>query len=78
MSSDAVAALLGANPGPAAHLALLGAVAVIGLVVFGVTRWGRRRERQTEHDSTSRDHSAGSAHRDRRKDRDHGHDRPHR
>jgi len=78
MSSDAVAALVGANPGPAAHLALLGAVAVIGLVVFGVTRWRRRREGQTEHDSTSRDHSAGREHRDRRKDRDHRHDRPHR
>ena len=78
MSSDAVAALLGANPGPAAHLALLGAVAVIGLLVFAVTRRRRRREGQSEHDSTSHDPSAASEHRDRHKDRDHGNDRPHR
>jgi hypothetical protein len=78
MSSDAVAALVGANPGPAAHLALLGAVAVIGLVIFAGTRWRRRREGQSEHDPTSHDFAAGSEHRARRTDREHGHDRTHR
>lgn len=38
------AGLLGANPGPAAHLALLGGIVVAALVIFGVARWRKRRE----------------------------------
>jgi uncharacterized protein HemX len=36
--------VIAANPGPAAHLALLGAVIVIGLVVYAIVRVRRRRE----------------------------------
>lgn len=39
--------LVAANPGPAAHLALLGAVVVIGLVVLAITRWRKRHEEKT-------------------------------
>jgi hypothetical protein len=38
------AGLLGANPGPAAHLALLGGIVVAALVIFGIARWRRRRD----------------------------------
>ena len=38
------AAVIAANPGAAAHLALLGAVIVIGLVVYAIVRVRRRRE----------------------------------
>jgi len=36
--------LLAAHPGAAMHLALLGIVVVIGLIVYAVTRVRRRRE----------------------------------
>jgi hypothetical protein len=36
--------LLGANPGPAVHLAVLGVVVLVGLAVYVVVRWRRRRE----------------------------------
>ena len=36
--------MIAANPGPAAHMALLGAVIVIGLIVFAVVRVRRKRE----------------------------------
>jgi hypothetical protein len=38
------AALIAANPGPAAHLALLGTVVIIGLIVFAVARLRNKRE----------------------------------
>jgi membrane protein implicated in regulation of membrane protease activity len=38
------AAVLAANPGPAVHLAALGLVVLVGLAVYGVVRWRRRRE----------------------------------
>lgn len=38
------AALLAANPVPAAHMALVGAVVVIGLIVFAIVRFRRKRE----------------------------------
>ena len=41
---NTTAALLAANPGPAAHIALLGAVIVIGLIVFAIVRFRRKRE----------------------------------
>jgi hypothetical protein len=37
-------ALLASHPGPAMHLALLGVVVVIALVVFAVARIRRKRE----------------------------------
>jgi uncharacterized membrane protein len=36
--------LLGANPGPAVHLAVLGIVVVAALVIFGIVRWRNKRE----------------------------------
>jgi len=36
--------VIAANPGPAMHMALLGIVIVIGLVVFAVVRIRNRRE----------------------------------
>ena len=44
--TDAVArvALVGANPGPAVHIAVLGIVVVAALVIFGVVRWRHKRD----------------------------------
>ena len=36
--------MIAANPGPAAHMALLGAVIVIALIIYGIVRMRRRRE----------------------------------
>ena len=36
--------MIASNPGPAAHLALLGVVIVIGLLVYAIVRIRRRRE----------------------------------
>jgi hypothetical protein len=36
--------LVGANPGPAVHLAALGIVVVAALVIFGIVRWRNKRE----------------------------------
>ena len=56
MSGEILAAtLIGANPGPAVHLAVLGLLIVIGLVVFGVIRWRRRREAAAKEDHPRRD-----------------------
>jgi len=45
VSTEILAAeLVGANPGPAVHLAVLGIVVVAGLVIFAVVRWRNRRE----------------------------------
>ena len=49
------ATLIGANPGPAAHIAVLGVVILIGLVVFGVIRWRRRHEAETKEDDPGRE-----------------------
>jgi hypothetical protein len=38
------AELVGANPGPAVHLAVLGIVVVAALVVFGIVRWRNKRD----------------------------------
>jgi hypothetical protein len=38
------AELVGANPGPAVHLAVLGIVVVAALVIFGIVRWRNKRE----------------------------------
>jgi hypothetical protein len=35
---------IGANPGPALHLAVLGVVILIALAVYGAVRWRRRHE----------------------------------
>jgi hypothetical protein len=36
--------VVAANPGPAVHMAVLGVVVVLALVVFGVVRWRHKRE----------------------------------
>lgn len=60
MKTSMLAALLaGSHPGPAAHIALLGAVIVIGLIVFAIVRIRRKRDaaeaqRASETDTTSR------------------------
>jgi hypothetical protein len=38
------APLIAANPGPAVHVALLGAIIVIGLIVYAIVRVRRNRE----------------------------------
>ena len=48
MSSEKIVQLVGANPGPAAHLALLGILVLIGLVILAVTRRRRGREAQSD------------------------------
>ena len=61
MSSQGLPAELVAathNPGPAVHLALLGVVVVIGLLVFAVYRWRRRREEQTVDELGTREFSS--------------------
>jgi hypothetical protein len=60
MSSQIAAELLGANPGPAAHLALLGVIVVIGLVIFALTRWRKRREGQVEDELPRHDRSVAN------------------
>ena len=55
MSSQIAAELLGANPGPAVHLAVLGGIVVIGLVIFALSRWHKRREGQVDDDLATRD-----------------------
>lgn len=56
MSTGILAAeLVGANPGPAAHLALLGVVVVIALVIFGLMRWRQRREAAEAERQSARD-----------------------
>ena len=43
-ASIPAAELIAANPGPAAHLALLGVVVVIALIVYAIVRIRRKRE----------------------------------
>jgi len=38
------AGLVGANPGPAVHLAVLGIVVVVALAILGIVRWRNKRE----------------------------------
>ena len=44
MSTNMTAALLAANPGPAAHIALVGAVIAIALIVFAIVRFRHKRD----------------------------------
>jgi hypothetical protein len=36
--------VIASNPGPAVHMALIGAVIIIGLIVYAIVRARRRRE----------------------------------
>jgi len=66
MSSPATpitATLVGANPGPAAHIALLGIVIVAALVIFGIVRRRNKREAaEAEMHSTTHDHTLAPPH----------------
>ena len=52
-----------ANPGPAAHLAMLGVIVILGLIVFALVRRRRRSEQTTVDEPSMRDltndHTAG-------------------
>jgi hypothetical protein len=64
----------GHNPGPAAHVALLGAIVAIGLVVLAFTRWRRRREEQIEEEPPTEGHSVTKEPRAEETDRAREHD----
>jgi len=51
------ASVIAANPGPAAHIALLGAVIVIGLIVYAIVRIRRRREAAEAERLNRQDHN---------------------
>lgn len=57
MSTEILAAaLVGANPGPAVHVAALGAVVVVALVILGIVRWRNKRDlAQAETPSTRKE-----------------------
>ena len=57
--------VIAANPGPAAHLALLGAVIVIGLIVYALVRIRRRREAAEAEQLNRQDEITRSSHTDR-------------
>ena len=57
--------MIAANPGPAAHLALLGAVIVIGLIVYALVRIRRRREAAEAEQLNRQDEITQSSHADR-------------
>jgi hypothetical protein len=57
--------VIAANPGPAAHLALLGAVIVIGLIVYALVRVRRRREAAEAEQLNRQDEITQSSHADR-------------
>ena len=56
MSTEILGAeLVGANPGPAVHIAVLGIVLVAALVIFGIVRWRNRREAAQAETQSSRE-----------------------
>ena len=56
--------VIAANPGSAAHLALLGAVIVIGLIVYALVRIRRRREAAEAEQLNRQDEITRSSHTD--------------
>lgn len=62
----AAAGLIAANPGPGVHIALLGIVVVIALIVFAAVRIRRKREAEQaetldrSHHADKHDHSGHS------------------
>jgi hypothetical protein len=46
--------LVGADPGPAVHLAALGVVVVAALVILGIVRWRNKREAAQAEPQSSR------------------------
>jgi uncharacterized membrane protein len=46
--------LVGANPGPAVHIAVLAIVVVVALVIFAIVRWRNKREAAQAETQSSR------------------------
>jgi hypothetical protein len=66
-----VAELVGANPGPAAHIALLGIVVVAALVIFVIVRRRNKRDAaEAELHSTTSEDPLGSPPSSEERDRD--------
>jgi hypothetical protein len=78
MRSQIAAELVGANPGPAVHLAVLGVIVVIGLVIFALTRWRKRREGLVEDELPTQDLSVANEPRTEATHRAREQDPPHR
>jgi hypothetical protein len=78
MRSQIAAELVGANPGPAVHLALVGVIVVIGLVIFALTRWRKRREGLVEDELPTQDLSVANKPRTEARHRAREEDPPHR
>jgi hypothetical protein len=78
MGSQIAAELVGANPGPAVHLAVLGVIVVIGLVIFALTRRRKRRVGQAEDELPTHDLSVANKPRTEATQRAREQDPPHR
>jgi hypothetical protein len=78
MRSQIAAELVGANPGPAVHLALVGVIVVIGLVIFALTRWRKRRVGLVEDELPTQDLSVANEPRTEATQRAREQDPPHR
>jgi hypothetical protein len=78
LRSQIAAELVGANPGPAVHLAVLGVIVVIGLVIFALTRWRKRREGLVEDELPTQDLSVANKPRTEATHRAREQDPPHR
>ena len=53
--------MIAANPGPAVHMALIGVVIVVGLIVFAIVRLRHKREaaEAEKHDQTAAGNERG-------------------
>jgi len=55
VSTEILAAeLVGANPGPAVHITVLGIVVVAALLILGIVRWRNKREAAQAETQSSR------------------------
>lgn len=66
-----VAELVGANPGPAAHIALLGVVVLVALVIFVIVRRRNKRDAAEAEMHATRDGTLESPPSSEEQDRDH-------
>ncbi len=46
--------LVGANPGPAVHIAVLGIIVLAALVILGIVRWRNKRDAAQAETQSSR------------------------
>ena len=55
MSAEILATeLVGANPGPAVHIAVLGIIVLAALVILGIVRWRNKRDAAQAETQSSR------------------------